>query len=426
MTTSPIAVYIDHGLRPGEVQKEIKQVVSLAERFDLPHRIIRVNVKKYKEEHKTSFEEAARILRYEALEKCRQEYKAAAIAVAHTADDQTEEILLRLIRGTGLKGLSGMQFQSGNIIRPLLQEYKQDLIRYLQDSQIPYCYDSSNSQIDILRNRVRLELIPLLQRNFNTSIQTNLLQTGDILQQDEELLNTITEQHFTDVLQPAIEQGGATTCHTSHLLDIKRFLQCHKAIRRRIIEKACWQLTVRPSYRQIVQVSKLIKQGQNGAELHLPRGLRILRNGNFIHFTWPCGKESFRGCHYQKPIQPVVIDSLGTFLLKDIDNKLSLKVTQHKPDSMQQECLVVDGDTISFPLVLRPAAPGERFIPQGMKNSKKVTRFLSDQKIPRQLRHLYPVLVSEKTIVAVAGLRINQHYAITEKTTNFLQIIWSL
>jgi tRNA(Ile)-lysidine synthase len=421
---SPIAVYIDHGLRPKEVITEIQLVEKLAEKLNVEHKIIRVDVTNYKQAHKISLEEAARILRYKALEGSRQEFKAKAIAIAHTADDQAEEILLRLIRGSGLKGLSGMRIQNDKIIRPLLKESKEDLISYLEDSDIPYCYDSSNSQLTFLRNRIRIDLLPFLEKKFNPAIRTNLLQTADILQQEEDHIDKLAEQAYVNSVSPILEVDYSNAKVDGLLLKSEIFLQHHKAIRRRVMEKICWKMEARPSFRQIEQLCDLAQQGKNGAELHLAKGLRILKSDRNIHFFRPLGKIKFRGNINHEPIQKLQINREGIYEVVSLKKILSLHYLDTKPDIIKKNTLLLAGDKITFPLILRSSEPGERFIPLGMKNRKKVNRFLSDEKIPRHTRHLHPVLVSGINIIAVIGLRVDQRYRIEEETTTILQVCW--
>ena len=135
-----IPVYVDHGLRPNETPKEIELIRDIAESYHLQYQIIAVDTVRNKKKHGYSLEESARLLRYEALQRSCTEFNATSIAMAHTADDQAEEILLRLLRGSGLKGLSGMSMKNKNIIRPLLAVPKQHLLNYLSENNIKYSF----------------------------------------------------------------------------------------------------------------------------------------------------------------------------------------------------------------------------------------------------------------------------------------------
>lgn len=298
-----IAVYIDHGLRPDETGAEIELVQTLAHRLQAGFERISVDVRTAARLEKTSIEETARTLRYRELEAIRLQYQGRAIAVAHTADDQAEELLIRLIRGSGRKGLSGMQFKNGWIIRPLLHERKETLLHYLHAQQIPFCIDSSNLECTYLRNRVRLDLLPYLQEHFNKSINQTLLQTAQILTDEEALLEEIADKAWQEVVRViAIQPVPPETPAYTIQIDTKKFCCCHSAIQRRILEKCCWQMEARPQFRQIALLLDLVNRGQGGAQIHLSKGLRAQMRGQGLIFTYPVGKRSYRGgiigeCH---------------------------------------------------------------------------------------------------------------------------------
>lgn len=291
-----VAVYVDHGLRPAETGAEIELVQALAGQLQAGFERITVDVRTMARQDKASIEETARTLRYQALETVRRQYQGTAIAVAHTADDQAEELLIRLIRGSGRKGLSGMQYKNGWIIRPLLHESKETLLHYLQAQQIPFCIDSSNLERTYLRNRVRLDLLPYLQDHFNKSIKQTLLQTAQILKDEEELLAEMADNAWQEVARQ-VETQPITTETPNHSIQIntKEFCQCHPAIQRRILEKCCWQMGARPQFRQIALLLDLLHKGQTGSQIHLSQGLRAHKTRQVVVFNYPVGKRSYRG-----------------------------------------------------------------------------------------------------------------------------------
>jgi tRNA(Ile)-lysidine synthase len=291
-----VAVYVDHGLRPDETGAEIELVRTLAHQLQAGFELIAVDVNTAARNDKTSIEEAARTLRYQGLEEIRQQHQGTAIAVAHTADDQAEELLIRLIRGSGRKGLSGMLLQNGRIIRPLLHESKETLLHYLQAQQIPFCIDSSNLERNYLRNRVRLDLLPYLQEHFNISIKQTLLQTAQILEDEEALLEEMADKAWQKTASQVEAQPITleTPCHSIHI-DTEEFCKCHPALQRRILEKCCWQMTARPQFRQIALLLDFLHKGQIGSEVHLSQGLRAHKTRQSVIFTYPVGKCSYRG-----------------------------------------------------------------------------------------------------------------------------------
>ena len=291
-----IAVYIDHSLRPAETGAEIELVQTLTRQLQAGFELITVDVNIAAQKDKTSIEETARALRYQALEAMRLQNQGAAIAVAHTADDQAEEFLIRLIRGSGRKGLSGMLLQNGPIIRPLLHENKETLLHYLQMQQIPFCIDSSNLERTYLRNKVRLDLLPYLQEHFNNSIKQTLLQTAKILQDEEALLDEMVDKVWHQVVKMiAIQPVGPIS--PPHIIQIntKEFCRLHPALQRRIFEKCCWQMEARPQFRQIALLLDLLHTGQTGSEIHLSQGLRAHKTRENLIFSYPVGKCSYRG-----------------------------------------------------------------------------------------------------------------------------------
>ncbi len=411
-----IAVYVDHGLRPLETDAEIELVQREAVACSADFIMVPVNVRGEKKEKKCSLEEAARNLRYQALEKIRKQFGAEAIGVGHTADDQSEEILLRLIRGSGSTGLSGMNLRQGNIIRPLLHETKETLLNFLKSQNIPFCEDSSNADRRFLRNRIRQDLLPKLENDYNRSMRKTLLQTAAILQEEDALLSGLTEEGFQEMVQQSGEQL---------ILKLSLFSQAHPALQRRILEKICWQMASKPSFKKIESLQQLCT-AQKSSEVHLSNGLRAIRQPGAIHFHFPSAEKGYRGSALvKKHFSPLTIPGPGKYPVPELHQELLIQESSLSPETVEQtDLLLLDGGSIHFPLTLRPTSPGDRFHPLGAPGRKKVSSFLRDRKIPAMDRDHYPVLLCGDTIVAIIGLRISHDYRITSKTRNVLQLQW--
>lgn len=421
-----IAVYIDHGLRPSEAEIESVFTRQLAESLGHTHLSSTVNVLQLQRKTGCSPEEAARLLRYRELERIRVENNAQVIAVGHTADDQVEEFFIRLIRGTGLKGLSGMTYRRDHIIRPLLGETRSTLVKYLQEHNLDHCHDSSNDDRGFLRNRVRLDLIPELENHYNPSIRTTILQTATIFSEEEDLLDSMAEDFFTSLCS----MKPKDTTSVPEIMCCKRvpFTEIHPAIQRRIIEKICWKMQSKPSFRQIVQLQQLICTGIAGARLHLPLGLRTTIDADQVIFSYPQGRQRVRG---EGPAQTASyerkIESTGVYLFPELHAQLTIETARcSKPNALPNHTLAIDSDKISFPLVVRPPKPGETMHPLGAPGRKKITRILSDMKIPVRRRRLYPVVVAENEPVALIGLRIVERVKITATTSAILLLRWEI
>lgn len=411
-----IAVYIDHCLRPHETQAELSLVKKQAELCQAQFVSIRVDVPKRQKKHHCSLEEAARTLRYRALEEVRVKVHATVIALGHTADDQAEELLLRLIRGCGSTGLSGMACKNGYLIRPLLQETKEQLILFLQGQDIPFCTDSSNHNLRFLRNRIRHELLPQLEERYNPSMRQTLLQTAKILQAEDELLATLTENSYLNLVSHSLL--GISLA----LLD---FGIEPLAIQRRILEKICWEFNSRPSFAKIEDLLNIC-HNNTGKELHLSDGLRAIRQQTSLLFTRPSSQKGYRGPAIPSVLfTPLSLPAPGEYSVPAIKQKLCITLKPLSGDNQSSpDFLVVNADNISFPLVLRLPLAGERFHPLGAPGTKKVLRFLSDRKIAAHEKSRYPVLLHGNCILALLGMQISHSYRITPQTKNVLCLHW--
>lgn len=414
--TKCIAVYIDHGLRPRETPAERRLVETLAASCSATCISVEANVTKEQKEKKCSLEEAARQLRYQALEKIRKQYNGQFIAVGHTSDDQAEEVLLRLIRGSGSAGLSGMAIVNGFIVRPLLHESKENLRDYLNERAITYCEDSSNNDPRFLRNKIRHDLLPNLEQNYNKAMRSTLIQTAAILDEENKLLDKITHKVF---LKSCLLDGEQL------LLDLDSISKEHIAILRRLFEKICWQMSAKPSFKQIANLLNLL-HSKNGSEIHLAKGLRALKQQNKILFCYPVKDTGYRGSVVlRKNFETIPIPCPETYCIPELGYALTLQQTIYNDSLLhQQNSLILNDSSVSFPLTLRHHFDGETFRPLGSSGSKKISRFLTDQKIAATEKMNFPVLLAYDEIVAVVGLRINHKHRIRANSATCLQLLW--
>lgn len=414
--TRRVAVYVDHGLRPDETDTERKLVQKQAKICCAEFESVTVDVQNKKKKNNCSLEEAARILRYQAFEKIRIKYRADTIAVGHTTNDQTEEILLRLIRGAGSTGLSGMKPKYGHIIRPLLQETKENLLHYLQEQHIPFCQDSSNLDTNFLRNKIRIELLPILERDYNPSIQQTLVQTMTVLNDEDKLLAQLTDEVLPKIIQKDKERITLT---------LPLFIKQPVAIQRRILDSICWTLHSKPSFKKIQSLLKLAATPRQ-KEIHLTDGLRAVREKNSILFHRPSNKKGYRGSGIvSKTFSPITIPCLGTYPVPELDWTLSISKLAFSAELLKTpDILVVDADKIHFPLLLRQPETGEYFHPLGAPGRKKISRFLSDQKVSPMKRSNYPLLVFGENPIALTGLRVDNKFKISNATKQVLLLQW--
>ncbi|MGB3210137.1 MAG: tRNA lysidine(34) synthetase TilS [Desulforhopalus sp.] len=419
-----IAVYIDHGLRPQETPTEITNIKESCRSLDIPFITRAVDVQHLVAKGGHSPEDAARTLRYNALEKIRQESGAQLIAVGHTADDQVEEFFIRLIRGSGIKGLSGMKLKRDALVRPLLFLKKQQLADFLSDQGINWCLDSSNLDRQFLRNRIRLDLLPLLEEKFNPSLRKNILQCMDVLAEEDQFL----DKEMIEAYAQCIEIYDVFTNNEEQLqLSIKneKFLENHPAIRRRIIEKSCWQVGIRPTYEMICRLIDYIEIGRNGSELHLGDGVRAEKLRHNLLLSRPLPEGLPRGSSPSAPTVNLSIPGPGIYPVPGTHKVLVLRQLSRdaKTDTFSEE-LLVDPLKLTFPLQLRSFLPGEKFYPYGSPGKKKISRYFNDQKVPSKERSAWPILLCGNKVVALVGLQIDHDFRITPHTNKILSIGW--
>lgn len=422
--------HVDHGLRPAESAAEESFVREHAASFGLVYQIRQVQVKDFAKAKGLSLEHAARKLRYNFFDEVMLTCQAQKIAVAHNADDQAEEVLLRLLRGTGSKGLAGMEMIRDNkVIRPLLNIPRTAIMQYLHDKNIPYKLDSSNLDRRYRRNKVRLDLLPQLAADFNPKIKQTLCQTAVILRDENRLLEKITGQAYEQVVAYYGCRTAIETCDEDEEKQVNvalaGFSKLDDAIKRRVLEKVILALDRKPGFKQIEAIMRAV--GSSPHVIHLAGGLRVLKDDKYLCLSFPAGQTSKRQNFID--FTPVIFEHLipeaGIYAIPEINASIELEILAG-PLSQEELSMpgvdYLDQDRLSYPLMLRNRQNGDRFRPLGCSGRKNVGKFLSGLKIPLQKRCLIPVLLSAEDIAALPGIRISDEYKVTAKTGNILRV----
>ncbi|MCL2048680.1 MAG: tRNA lysidine(34) synthetase TilS [Defluviitaleaceae bacterium] len=321
------AVHVNHNLRGAESDGDEAFVRALCERLGVPLRVVSVNVRRLAEQYKLGVEEAARKLRYEALETARRELNAEKIAVGHTADDNAETVIMNLCRGAGLKGLCGIPPENGRIIRPLLKKSRAEIEEYLLLHGLEYIHDTSNFSNEFLRNRIRNIIMPALEKEVGANVKAIIAKNTELLRDDEDFLSAaafaasgelgklgalpLLSECFVDVLrstqninlvgisprsldteceantQQAQEQEQEQAQEQTQgqeqeqaqpkiTLDIQKLNLLHPAIKKRVIRIALEKIRTEELYdisaAHILAVLGLAK-AQSGREIHLPSAI---------------------------------------------------------------------------------------------------------------------------------------------------------
>ena len=406
-----VVAHFDHGLRPAEDESETAFVRGLAESLNLPFETAKGHL--LAKRTRGSKEEVARNARYAFLERVREKHKAQKIALGHNLNDQAETILMRLLRGSGASGLTGIPpCRDGSIIRPLIEIERPEIENYLKAKKIAFVTDSSNLKTDYLRNKIRLELLPLLEQHQPQLVHL-LGQTAEILRDEDEYLERIAEAW----LKKEVTRNPDNTFQ----LSTASFLALPVALRRRVIRNGIGKVKKdlrRISWDHIEAVHRLAQAEKPQAALNLPGRLTVKRTYDHLIFSASV-KRKLRPLHY-------TLDDPGTYDLKEIGRSISVEEIKDRRGLRLRGSAwtaFLDAEKLRFPLTLRPFKPGDRFIPFGMRGHKKLKDFFVDLKVPMEQRLSTPILCCDDTPVWVCGFRIDDRFKVTPETERVLKII---
>ena len=387
-----VAAHCNFHLRGKESQRDADFVKRWCREIDVPCRSVDFETRQYAADKKISIEMAARDLRYDWFEVIRQQEGADAIAVAHHRDDSVETLLLNLIRGTGIKGLTGISPKKGRLVRPLLSATRTGIEHYIVERGIPTIFDSSNSDDHFLRNAIRLRVIPLLEE-LNPSVKESIHRTS--------LHLTEAEKIYSD----AIARLSTTVCR-DEWIDITALKECPSP--RSLLYEILTPLGFTPSVIEDIAVSLDATPGK----LFLGERYRVIKDRDaFLIAPLPdaVAPSSFR------------IEQ-GTTLLK---KPLLMQIrSMDMPVAIEKNknTLYVDHDRLHFPLLLRRWQQGDWFIPFGMKGRKKLSDFFTDRKMNLRDKEEVWVLLSGDDVVWIVGERPDNRFRVTDKTRKVLQI----
>ena len=417
--------HLNHCLRQYESDKDAKFVESLAKAFDLPCYVQKRDVRRYQIENKLSLEEAARAVRYNFLNTIAKTNQYDKIALGHHADDNTEVVLMNLLRGSGKLGLAGIPPKRGDrIIRPMIYLNRTDIIEFLNQNKLKWVVDQSNTDTRHLRNRVRHDLIPMLKTAYNPNISDTLNRLSSIVRSEEEWIE--------DMVHPFFERTVLYFREHHIALSVPLLNEYHKALQRRILRVALAK--TKGNLRRIEfanidsAINLLVKKSSSGT-IDLPDSIKIQKDRDTIHIY----KEQSRNRDYRRTndVRDIFsfeyqIENFEPVFIKEINAHIRFTEMriEDMPDyrSAGQHTNFFDKDALNFPMVLRNFRPGDSFKPLGMNGTQKLKKFFIDKKVPRKERLRCPILLSCGKIIWVVGHRIDESVKVTPATKNVLKV----
>ncbi len=399
--------HVNHGVRGEDALSDQLFVERKAREMNIPYYFKNVDMEGYAKEKRITAEEAGRELRYGFFRDILKQQGGGKIAVAHNKNDQAETLLLRIMRGTGIDGLKGMEFIAGDVIRPILNITREDIETYINSNSIETVLDKTNLMTIYSRNKVRLELIPYIKDNFNPNIVNTLWRLSRISDVDSRFLNDLAEEKYNLIVK-------SETKH-SIILDGTIFNVEDRSIKIRIIRLIIYNLvgSLQGISEQNVQsIVELFERMETGKQLNLPSGIigRVSYNDLIIHNS---RIEKLKDFNYKLSIGENEFLDLG----------ISIKITiqeDNLPICNDKNVKYFDYDLIKGDLWIRNRKNGDKFNPYGMKGTKKVKDYFIDEKIPKDLRDEIPLLMDDENIIWILGFATSEAYRITEDTKNIL------
>lgn len=378
------AAHCNFHLRGAESDRDELFCEDLCRRLGVPLHRAHFDTQTYAELHKVSIEMAARELRYRWFEQLRADLGADGICVGHHRDDSVETVLLNLVRGTGLRGLTGIRPRNGYILRPLLCVSKEDIEQYLREKKQPYMTDSTNLEADVQRNKVRLQLLPLL-RTLNPAVDDNIQRTAE---------------HLTEA--QAVLDGMAESLRNRNALKLSELEKYGSG--------------------EYMAYEWLRGYGFNGAQVQQALAAETGRV-----FTSATGFDLLRDRDRLlvepslKPLKPLVIPEEGVYVMGD-EGRLTVR-REAAWVSKSADCATVDARKVRFPLTVRRVEEGDAMHPYGMKGRKLLSDLMTDRKMTAfEKRRQLVVADATGTIVWLVGLRTDERCKVDENTTEALSL----
>ena len=394
------AAHCNFHLRGEESDRDEDFCKNLCRELDIKLHLAHFDTQTNASLHGISIEMAARNLRYNYFKALLKDINASAVCVAHHKDDSAETLLLNLVRGTGIEGLTGIKSKNNRIVRPFLCVRRNEIVNYLEQQNQLFVTDSSNLVNDVQRNKIRLDVMPLLQ-TINPLVVEHLNQTGEYIEEAASILNTALEQMQNRVVLLKTEEQT--------IIDIERLEKEQSS------NYLLWYILKNYGFNaaQIKQISCGLKTSVGRVWESATHALTINNNKIIVEPLFTCDSKEYR---------------LIEEGLYHLNSKLSIEIKKEPYSidngfSKDPKDVWIDADKVVFPLSVRLIKEGDRMIPLGMKGSKLISDILTDTKVSYfDRQRQYVLLNNDQQIIWLVGRRIDDRYKITSSTKTVLKI----
>jgi len=406
------AVHCNFHLRGDEADRDEMFCQQLCEREAVPFHRVHFDTLTYASLHKVSIEMAARELRYNYFEQLRLSIGADDILVAHHRDDSVETVIMNLVRGTGIHGLQGIKPRNGHIVRPLLCVGRKEIEAWLKERGQDFVTDSTNLEDDVVRNKIRLNLIPLLE-GINPSVSENIAQTALRMVEAGKVFDNAMRKDVDSVAKSTLSSTDVAPADRLMSIDVKALAEVSS--REYTLQTILSPLLFSPSQVEEISRSDLSQPGKRWEST--THTLIVDRGSLLVKEKSDAERKPFR------------IPETGTYVISETlsaSEKVSVNVVKMDENFLIDRsplCATLDADKVRFPLCLRNVKPGERFMPFGMKGTKLISDYLTDRKRNVFQKEAQLVIAdAEDNVMWLVGERPDGRYCIGRNTINALVI----
>lgn len=405
-----VVAHVNHCLRGAASDGDEQFCRELAERYHVTFAAARVDVQDLAQTEQLNLEDAARAARIRFFDQLRDSHRAAAVVLAHHADDQAETVVMRLLRGSGTTGLAGMAYRNGRgYVRPLLGVSRSDIEHYLDSRSCQWRVDASNEDLRYLRNRVRHQLLPLLKQ-YNPALREVLCASATVLRDDDEALVEQAQQLFATACST---EGGQVSCRIPLLTSV------HRAVTRRVLREAYRQIAgslIGLGHDHIAALLALLAGEQSGKAVSLPQGITAVREYEKLILKKAAERHDSIG-------YALTVTGVGEYPLPG-GGCLVVACCSPGEAAASVDTATLDLDRVPFPWQVRTVAPGDRMIPLGMNGRKKVKDIFIDRKVPRAVRLRVPLLFCGDQLIWIAGVCLAESARLDDTVCNRVAVTY--
>jgi tRNA(Ile)-lysidine synthase len=415
-----VACHVDHMLRPCS-GSDAEFCQKHADSMGIPFELRRADISSVAADEGLCLEDAARSARYHLLEEVAGEVGASAVATGHHLDDQAETVIMRILRGSGLNGLTGIlpgrPISPGSdiaLVRPMLEVSRKQILSYLKERKLKWLTDETNTDTSYLRNHIRANLLPLLENQYNPAIKETLARLARSALSASETLRPVIDQAYSEYLLSASKE--------SIYLDLQGLRTANSYLLYGILEKAFGFL----GYSGILTSARFelmeeaVRQGRTSGRLQPGAGLSVEFETDRLLITSEPFPDEQEAWEVEVGVPGTTeIEQAGMELVSQVLDRRDFDFELFKTSKSSME-EALDAGKAGSDLKIRPAVPGDSFRPLGLGGTKKVSDFLTDQKVPLRSKRAQLVLTAGGEIAWLMGQRVDGRFALGGETRRVL------